>query len=78
MPLDTSKFKDRKQLNVYTHIEENLDKKGNWNVTWIEYQEIKDKYFISKSTSLRCINEMVESGLLVKVAKGVYKLYENI
>lgn len=78
MPLDVSKFKNRTQLNVYTHIQENLDNHGNWIATHIEYQEIKAAYFISKSTSLRCVNEMVDSGLLVKIAKGVYKLYENV
>lgn len=76
--MDISKFTSLNQSKVYTHISENLDKKGIWTANWIEYEEINTKYLISKSTSTRCINDMVESGLLVKINKGMYKLYENV
>ncbi len=76
--MDISKFKSLNELKVYTHISENLDKNGNWFTNHIEYQEIADKYLISKSTSIRCINDMTDIGLLVRVSKGIYKLYENV
>jgi len=78
MPLDSTKFKSLNEVKVYTHISENLNEDKLWVATHIEYLEIDTKYLIKKSTSLRCINNMIESGLLVKIAKGVYKLYENV
>lgn len=69
----SEKFTSLNQLKVFTHIEENI-REGVWTSNWIEFDEINSKYCIKRTTASRCIKEMVLSGILTKINKGVYKI----
>lgn len=69
----SEKFTSLNQIKVYTHIEENI-REGVWTSNWIEFDEIKSKYLIKRTTAARCVRELVLLGIITKLSKGVYKI----
>lgn len=70
------KFKTIIELRVYCYILDN-NFEGQWQLTWIEKQELKSQYFVKANQIPRALASLVKEGILSKVKKGVYKL-ENL